>query len=210
MIELESITIDYNGKKVVEDFSLVVNAGEVVALTGKSGSGKSSILYSIAMLKEISKGNIIVNGVKNPTMNSQAGNKIYQNHLGFIFQDFLLVKDKTVKENLELVKFDSSYNVEKALTFVGMESFINYNISELSGGQQQRIAIARLFMKPFDIVLGDEITGSLDDENKHEVLQLISELKAMGKAIILVTHDKEVAQFCDREVKINESEMEKN
>lgn len=204
MLEIKSISIEYNKKKIISDFSLKINHGEVVALTGPSGAGKSSILYAIAMLKEVTSGEIIINNKKIPKINTEAGRKIYQEELGFIFQDFLLIKDKTVRQNLELVKYDNTYKVENALEYVKMEKYIDYKISQLSGGQQQRIAISRLFMKPFNIVLGDEITGSLDKDNKLKILEIIKKLKEEGKAIILVTHDNEVANFCDKEVKINE------
>lgn len=204
MLEIKSISIEYNKKKIISDFSLKINQGEVVALTGPSGAGKSSILYAIAMLKEVTSGEIIINNKKIPKINTEAGRKIYQEELGFIFQDFLLIKDKTVRQNLELVKYDNTYKVENALEYVKMEKYIDYKISQLSGGQQQRIAISRLFMKPFNIVLGDEITGSLDKDNKLKILEIIKKLKEEGKAIILVTHDNEVANFCDKEVKINE------
>lgn len=204
MLEIKSISIEYNKKKIISDFSLKINQGEVVALTGPSGAGKSSILYAIAMLKEVTSGEILINNKKIPKINTEAGRKIYQEELGFIFQDFLLIKDKTVRQNLELVKYDNTYKVEHALEYVKMEKYIDYKISQLSGGQQQRIAISRLFMKPFNIVLGDEITGSLDKDNKLKILEIIKKLKEEGKAIILVTHDNEVANFCDKEVKINE------
>lgn len=204
MLEIKSISIEYNKKKIISDFSLKINQGEVVALTGPSGAGKSSILYAIAMLKEVTSGEILINNKKIPKINTEAGRKIYQEELGFIFQDFLLIKDKTVRQNLELVKYDNTYKVENALEYVKMEKYIDYKISQLSGGQQQRIAISRLFMKPFNIVLGDEITGSLDKDNKLKILEIIKKLKEEGKAIILVTHDNEVANFCDKEVKINE------
>lgn len=204
MLEIKSISIEYDKKKIISDFSLKINQGEVVALTGPSGAGKSSILYAIAMLKEVTSGEILINNKKIPKINTEAGRKIYQEELGFIFQDFLLIKDKTVRQNLELVKYDNTYKVENALEYVKMEKYIDYKISQLSGGQQQRIAISRLFMKPFNIVLGDEITGSLDKDNKLKILEIIKKLKEEGKAIILVTHDNEVANFCDKEVKINE------
>lgn len=204
MIKIENIKIDYNDKLIVDNFSLNVDCGEIVALVGKSGAGKSTILYSIAMLKEIKSGEILINGNSLPKLNSKESERIFREEIGFIFQNYLLVNDKTVRENLEIVKYSDDYSVEEALNFVGMSEYVDYNISELSGGQQQRIAFARLFMKPFNILLGDEITGSLDQTTKFEIMDLVIKLKEQGKAILLVTHDPDIAKYADREVVIGE------
>lgn len=203
MINVDNLVIKYGEKEIVNNFSLIVDDGEFIAITGPSGSGKSTILYTMAMLKGYSSGNLTINGFINPKLNKKDGRILLKDHIGFIFQDFLLLKEKTVKQNLELVKSaDADFTIDEALVFVNMEEYQGYKVSELSGGQQQRIAIARLLVKKFNIVLADEITGNLDYENKMLILKLMKKLQKENKTIIWVTHDPEIANEADRIVTI--------
>lgn len=185
MINVDNLVIKYGEKEIVNNFSLIVDDGEFIAITGPSGSGKSTILYTMAMLKGYSSGNLTINGFINPKLNKKDGRILLKDHIGFIFQDFLLLKEKTVKQNLKLVKSaDTDFTIDEALAFVNMEEYQGYKVSELSGGQQQRIAIARLLVKKFNIVLADEITGNLDYENKMLILKLMKKLQKENKTII--------------------------
>jgi len=124
----------------------------------------------------------------------------YRNTVGFLFQNFALVDNKTVKQNLEMVtkKYRNNITIEEVLKKVGLEAKLDETIYKLSGGEQQRVALARLMLKKCSIILADEPTGSLDRENADIVISILKELKNMGKTIIMVTHDKTLHQVGDR------------
>lgn len=126
-----------------------------------------------------------------------------------MFQNFALVEQKTVRENLELVKekFRSDKTPEQALSEVGLSDKFDSKVFTLSGGEQQRVALARLMVKKCDIILADEPTGSLDRDNAQKVIELLRKLNAQGKTVVIVTHDPKVAGQCDRIIKIDGGEI---
>ncbi|MGL4589967.1 MAG: ABC transporter ATP-binding protein [Mycoplasmatales bacterium] len=206
MIKLTNIEIAYKNNVVQSNFNLNVKAGEYIVLTGKSGSGKTSILYILGMLLYPTNGTVEICGIKNPKLNSKEGLKLLQDKIGFIFQNFVLVEAETVKQNLMYaLDPNAEFTIEEALEYVGLSGYEEKFIHELSGGEQQRIAIARVLVKQFDIILGDEITGSLDSENRDIVLGLLDKLNKLGKTIILVTHDEYVANRIGRRIRIEKN-----
>lgn len=203
ILELKNIDINYGKHKVLENFNLSIEKNKMIAITGPSGRGKTSLLYIIGMLQKPSKGNINILGYENPEINSKLGRKILKENLGFVFQNFVLVESETVAQNIEAMSdVDGEYTMKEALEFVNLPGYENKKIYELSGGEQQRIAIARVLTKKFDILLGDEITGSLDMQNRDMIFDLMCKIKKLGKTIVLVTHDLELAQKCDEEIKL--------
>ena len=142
--------------------------------------------------------------------NSIQANKLIRERIGFVFQNFALIDNQTVLYNLlmamkyrTLKKSEKLVEIEKVLEFVGLGGYQNKKIYELSGGEQQRVAIARAIIKPHDLILADEPTGSLDDVNKQIIFELFEKLNEQGKTIIIVTHDFELAKKCKRVLKIN-------
>ena len=128
-----------------------------------------------------------------------------RHHLNYLFQNFALVDNETVKQNLmyalqytKIKKKEKEKTIEQVLDKVGLKELMNQTIATLSGGQQQRIAVARIILKPCDIILADEPTGSLDKENSQLIMNLLKELHASGKTIIIVTHDLNIAQQTNR------------
>lgn len=203
ILELKNIDINYGKHRVLENFNLSIEKNKMIAITGPSGRGKTSLLYIIGMLQKPSKGNINILGYENPEINSKLGRKILKENLGFVFQNFVLVESETVAQNIEAMSdVDGEYTMKEALEFVNLPGYENKKIYELSGGEQQRIAIARVLTKKFDILLGDEITGSLDMQNRDMIFDLMCKIKKLGKTIVLVTHDLELAQKCDEEIKL--------
>ncbi len=205
MINLEKINKKYGEHSVVKDFNLTVEQGEMVAITGKSGCGKTTILNIIGLLDEIDSGRIVINNYENPKFNSKIGRRLLNEDVGFIFQNFALVDDYTVLENFKIATANSKVvrdEIEKALKFVGMDGATTRKVYTLSGGEQQRIAIAKILLKKPKIILADEPTGSLDEENRDIILGLLKELNNQGVTIIIVTHDKYIASICNREVKL--------
>jgi putative ABC transport system ATP-binding protein len=130
---------------------------------------------------------------------------LFREVYGFIFQNFALVENKTVKENLSFIlpRFSSGISIEDALESVGLSGFENKFVYKLSGGEQQRVALARLLLKKCSIILADEPTGSLDKRNTDEVMNIFSALKAQGKTIVLVTHSDDIINKGDRVVRLS-------
>ena len=209
IIELNNITKQYGSKKLFDNFSLKINKNELVALTGPSGKGKTTILNMIGLLEKFDAGELLIDGQKNIKVNSSKATKILREKIGYLFQNYALVDDETVYYNLDLAlkyvknnRKEKNELIKKALSDVGLEGFEKRKIYELSGGEQQRIAIARIILKPCEIILADEPTGSLDEKNKDIVLDLLKKLNKKGKTIVLVTHDEFVANQCDRIINI--------
>lgn len=209
IIELKNITKNYGNKKVLNKFSLKINEGEMIAITGASGKGKTTILNIIGLLEKIDDGQLIIDGDSNIKVNSTKATKILRYKISYLFQNFALVDNETVLYNLNLalkyVRIKKNKKLElisNVLNDVGLPGIEKSKIFELSGGQQQRVAIARIMLKPCKIVLADEPTGSLDDENSNNILKLLKLLKSKGKTIVIVTHNKYIANQCDRAIQI--------
>jgi len=202
MIELINIKKSFNEKKILTDFSFFAEKGEMVAISGSSGKGKTTLLNIMGLLVRQDSGDLIINGITNPTINSKTGVELLRNKIGYLFQDFALVENMTVNDNLKIsLKYSSRINksksIAKALEKVGLNNFGRKKIYSLSGGEQQRVSIARLMLKNCEIVLADEPTGSLDRENASRVMGLLTEMKR-DKLVIIVTHDDYVRSLCDR------------
>lgn len=206
MIELININKKFGDKVVLENFSLKVNENEFVTIVGKSGSGKTTILNMIGLLENPDSGVVRLNNFENPS--NKEIKKIRRNILGYIFQNYALMENETVKTNLELAKkYNKNYkksDLTKVLNDVGLDpNIMNEKIYNLSGGEQQRVSIARILLKPCDIILADEPTGNLDDFNKKVIIDLLKKMKELGKTIVCVTHDKFVAENSDRSISID-------
>ena len=211
VITLDKVTKSYGRKKVLQNYSLEVQQGEMVAVTGSSGCGKSTLLNVIGLLEDIDHGQIIISGHVNPKPSTALSNKILREDINYLFQSFALVDEETVEYNLRLAlggrrgnKKEKNLAIEEALERVGLGGFRKYKIFELSGGEQQRVAVARVRLKPGHIILADEPTGSLDPVNRDIILSMIQELHDQGKTILMVTHDPVVAGVCQRIVRFSE------
>ncbi|MBP1995828.1 ATP-binding cassette domain-containing protein [Paenibacillus eucommiae] len=206
MIELNDISKSFDGKSVLSNFSLTINENEIVSIVGSSGAGKTTVLNLIGLLDRPDDGIVKIASYINPTKRETMFLRRYT--FGYIFQNYLLMDNETVLKNLLISK---TYNNEfseqmliSTLERVGLNStFLNKKVYQLSGGEQQRIAIARVMLKPSKIILADEPTGNLDRMNKEVIVSLFRELQGLGKTIVCVTHDKEIASKSDRVININ-------
>lgn len=204
ILELKNISVDYKENKIIDNFSMTIFKQEIVAITGPSGSGKSSLLYIMGLLNENYEGELSLFNEINPKFDSDIGRELLYTKIGFIFQNNLLLENKTVSENIDLVLDEKGlYTKLEALEFVGLKNYEEKKVYMLSGGEQQRVALARVLTKQFDVLLADEMTGNLDFQNRDIVFAILQKVKEIGKTIVLVTHDLELAKKCDREVKIN-------
>lgn len=209
IIEMVDITKSYNNRKILNGFSIVVNEGEMIAITGVSGKGKSTILNIIGLLEDYDCGYLKIDGDENIRISSKKAMKILRDKIGYLFQNFALIEDKSVYKNLELAleyvngtKESKKLAIKEVLERVELKDIDQKKVFELSGGEQQRVALARLMLKPCKIILADEPTGSLDTVNKNKVIDILKLLNSEGKTIVIVTHDNEVANSCNRTINL--------
>lgn len=202
MIELININKSFGDKVLFDDYNLKIKRGEFVIISGDSGSGKTTLLNMIGALEKVDAGQIKVNGID--ILNKRNQLKYYRNTVGFLFQNFVLLEDKTVYQNLNIIWKNnrSGLSIEEALKKVGLEDCINSKVYTLSGGEQQRVALARLMIKKCTLILADEPTGSLDRKNAERVLSILKQLNKEGVTIIIVTHNDELKEKGDRIIEL--------
>lgn len=203
MIKIHNLRKVFDAKVIFNDFQLEIPNGQFVIFTGKSGAGKTTLLNMIGGLEQVTDGEIQVDSYTFNS-NTRTPRSFFQTKVGFVFQNYGLVDNKTVRQNLEMVhkKYRTRISVMQALENVGMERVQDQAVYKLSGGEQQRIALARLMLKKCDIILADEPTGSLDWENAQHVIEIIQQLNQNGKTIIMVTHDQRLLSSAERIVKL--------
>ena len=194
MLSVEQLYVNYGEKEILHDVDLQVAQEEIVMIVGESGSGKSTLLNMIGGIEKPDSGSIIIEGLNITRLKNK--NSFFADTVGFLFQNFALLENKTVKENLSLIKKSSRTKVslKEALNRVGLSKEVNKKVYQLSGGEQQRVALARLMMKKCSVVLADEPTGSLDKKNRDIVMRLLHELNEEGKTVIIVTHDQGIIE----------------
>lgn len=209
MIKLENVTKTIGEKVILKNLSLKINQGDLVAIVGKSGSGKSTLLNLLGLIDGDYSGHYDIFGQQNVPVNSVKSQAIIRGHISYLFQNFALIDNETVEYNLmlalkyvKLSKKDKVKKIEEILERVGLSSTLHQKVSELSGGEQQRIAVARAILKPSQLLLADEPTGSLDPENRDLVLNFLLDMNKEGKTVIIVTHDAYVAQQCHRVIEL--------
>lgn len=205
MIDIRHINKSFDGNMILNNFSLSIKQNEFVTIMGASGSGKTTILNLLGCLDKPDSGIIEVNGIKNP--NTKQIKQLRRYHFGYIFQNYFLMNNETVRTNLQVSKaYSKDFSEDKmvsALKRVGLEpNALDKKVFQLSGGEQQRVSIARVILKPSTIIFADEPTGNLDEKNKNLILELLQDLKKEGKTIVCVTHDPEVAKQSDRIIEI--------
>lgn len=192
MVELKNISKAFGDKKLLNNYNLSIRDGEFVVFAGRSGCGKTTLLNMIGGLEKPDSGQILVDGTD--IYKKRNMTEFFTYKVGFLFQNFALIEDKTVEQNLELVqkKARSEYSLDEVLKALGILDKKKEKIYKLSGGEQQRVALARLMYKQCDIILADEPTGSLDDTNATTVLEILHKMNRLGKIIILVTHSEKI------------------
>ncbi|HEL0560963.1 TPA: ATP-binding cassette domain-containing protein [Streptococcus equi subsp. zooepidemicus] len=198
MIEIKQLSKHYGKKKIYDKISLTFEANRSYALVGPSGSGKTTLLNAIARLEKPDSGQILVNGEEIWSMKEQ---DYFKRYLGYVFQNYALIEEETVYDNLKMLAPKS--NIVEALHSVGLDSsFLSQCIYELSGGQAQRVAIARLLLKKACIILADEPTGALDKETGDEIIELLLSLVSPDTVLIFATHDPNVFSRVDEIIDI--------
>ena len=218
MIKLKNISKTYVSDKVetkaLRDVSLEIEAGEYVAIMGASGSGKTTLLNIIGGMDSATSGEYIYGDINVTKLSLAKLHEFRKNSVSFIFQNFCLMKYYTVFENVEMPLLSKKISkserrkiVKECLDKVGISDLKNKRPTHISGGQQQRCAIARALASGNELLLADEPTGSLDKACGEEILGIFDELKKMGKTIIMITHDLDVAKRADRIIKLSDGNV---
>lgn len=219
MLKIENLTKTYNYKKsnaftALKDVSLEVEDGEMLAIIGKSGAGKSTLLHIIGCIDKFEKGSYIIDGTDVHSLSDNKLAKIRNEKVGIVMQDFALIDEYSVIENVMIPLNFSKKKLGKpkelamkALERVGIANLAKKPVSKLSGGQKQRVAIARAIVNDPSFILADEPTGALDTKTSAEIMELFTELNKSGKTVIIITHDLTVADKCKRKVEISDGRI---
>lgn len=219
MIKLENITKEYKIDKekvrVLNNINLQIEDKDFVAIMGASGSGKSTLLNILGCMDKATSGNYYLDDKLISKLSDNEFSDIRGNKITFVFQNFALMERYTAYENIELPlvvkkikKSERKKKIQKVAKQLGIVEQLNKLPKQMSGGQQQRIAIARSLVSGADIILADEPTGALDNRNGIELMEMLKELNEIGKTIVLVTHDKEIAKYAKKIIYIKDGRIE--
>lgn len=199
--------------EALRGLSISVDSGEMIAIIGASGSGKSTLLNIIGLLDTSSDGIYKLAGENVESLDAKERSRLRNEMFGFVVQDFALVDQYTVKQNVELPfsyshkklnKVEKERRIDEVLSRFGLLEKKQSLSCNLSGGQRQRVAIARAIINNPEIILADEPTGALDSKTAEDIMSIFFELNKSGKTIIIVTHNKEIAERCSRVIEIKD------
>ncbi len=216
-IEVNHLKKTYGDLSVLEDINFSVNKGEMIAVIGKSGSGKSTMLHILAGLENMDSGEYFLDEKEISKMKDKKVSKIRNQEIGYVMQDFGLIHSLTAYENIivpiQIRKFwgnvdADNVKINEIANDLDIVNILDKKVNLLSGGEQQRVAIARALIKNPKIILADEPTGFLDYENGNHIMELFEELKAKKHTIIIVTHDLNIARRCDRILMLREGVLQ--
>ncbi|CAJ1821823.1 ATP-binding cassette domain-containing protein [Aeromonas veronii] len=211
----KSVRLGQESLTILEGIDLQVNSGETVALVGASGSGKSTLLGLLAGLDLPSQGEIEILGKSLGELDEEGRARLRAEQIGFVFQSFLLLPTMTALENVMLPaelrgERDCEPRARELLAAVGLGERLHHLPPRLSGGEQQRVAIARAFMTRPSLLLADEPTGNLDSKTGEKVIELLFELnRKHGTTLVVVTHDHQLAERCQRQVVMTAGRLER-
>lgn len=214
LLKLENITKKYGDTQNVialNQFSLAVEQGEMLAVMGKSGSGKSTVLNIISGIDELQDGRYLFKGKNMSKIKGDKMTTFRRDNIGFVLQHFALIPDATIFDNIALPlrlshkpRAEIRGRVTELSAELGIEKHLKKYPKELSGGEAQRAAIARAIINQPALILADEPTGALDEETGHKIMQVFQRLNKKGNTLIIVTHDPTIGNMCGRTVKIKD------
>ncbi len=209
-LQVDALNKSFGSNTVLHNISFEIQSGESVALVGPSGCGKSTLLNIIGLLETLDSGAISLEGRAYPSINSKKATLMRRTEINYLFQSFALINDWKVSKNLSLAlqytklsKQEQEHLIKTALESYGIGGKFDAVVNELSGGEKQRVAIARAMIKPGNLILADEPTGSLDKAMATIVIDsLLDSVHANHKTLLMVTHDMGIAKRCDRIIEL--------
>jgi len=218
MIKLSSIEKSYKTGsqqlKVLKGLHCHVREGEMVAIMGSSGSGKSTLLNILGLLDGFDEGEYVLAGESMADLSERVAAKYRSRFLGFVFQSFNLIGFKTAMENVALPLYyqgvsrkERNVRAMEFLEKVGLTDWAEHLPNQLSGGQKQRVAIARALVGKPRVILADEPTGALDSKTSREVMTLLRDLNGEGITMVVVTHEHDIAELCDRIINLHDGQI---
>lgn len=214
VLKTKNLTKSFGNVNAIDGLNISVHEGEWVSIMGPSGSGKTTLLNILACLDNLSGGTYILDGVDTSTLGERQRNIVRRERIGLIFQQFHLIPYLTALENVMLAQYYHSMTdrqeARSALECVGLDHRTEHLPSQLSGGEQQRVCIARALINHPAIILVDEPTGNLDEENEEIVLGIFRQLHSEGKTIIMVTHNPEMGENAGRIIRMHHGRVEED
>jgi len=219
MLKLENIYKIYNeGKdneiRALDGVSIAIENGDMICIKGASGAGKSTLLHIIGCLDSSTKGDYYVDNVHVSTLSNKEKAKFRNQRIGFVLQNFALIEDESVFENISIPLFfsnthffDIDSRTTEAIKRINISHLTDRKVKNLSGGEKQRVAIARALINNPEIILADEPTGALDNKNSEMIMDILKTLNRNGKTIIIITHEQYIAERCKNIITISDGRI---
>lgn len=219
MIQINNLSKKFNinkpnEKSALNNINLTINVGELIAIMGKSGAGKTTLLNILSCLDQPTSGEVLFNNENIQSFNDKKLAKFRSKTIGLITQNPFLIEECSALENVVIpllfVKMKQSKRIQIASTMlnnVALNDCINQRVSTMSGGERQRVVIARALINDPQVILADEPTGSLDSINTQDILTILKNINKLGKTVIIVTHDKDIAQQCNRIITMSDGSI---
>ncbi|MCO6527744.1 MAG: ABC transporter ATP-binding protein [Lactobacillus sp.] len=206
MIIVKEVSKYYNNTPVLQNINLEIPQGSFCSISGESGAGKTTFLKIVAGIEKPTSGQIILDNIE---LRKISYPDLWGKRFSFVFQNYFLLDDKTVKDNLKLAKRKiSEEEMLKVLSRVGLQSeLLNQSVYKLSGGEKQRVGIARAIIKPFDVLIADEPTGNLDYQNAQAVTKIFKDIQSYNKTIIVVSHDDNFQKVADQKLYLKDYKL---